>query len=108
MDRATQLSHQIDKIFSSCFRNVKVDLSKKEIYVYWIRSPEGRLWHPYSGGPIYNDSAKQHVKWLKGHLEEFRELLPKAVRQFKIVACELQASNGKLYPVTDAEMVGIS
>ncbi len=69
--------------------NVQVNTATQRIEVYWMRDPQGRLWVPYSGGPLYGEQAKDTARWLAKHIEEFRSLLPKKVRDWPIVLGEL-------------------
>ena len=62
--------------------NVQVNPKLQRIEVYWMRSPEGRLWVPYSGGPLYGEQAKETARWLGTHIE-------KAIRDWPIVVGEL-------------------
>jgi hypothetical protein len=70
--------------------NVQVNLKLRRIEVYWMHDIRGKIWVPYGGGPLYNDQAKDQARWLKAHLEEFRSLLPKKIRDWPIVMGELQ------------------
>ena len=80
----------IDKVRDSFnYHNILVDLKRREIQCHWNRNPQGRIWVPYSGGPLYDEQAKDHARWLAGHITEFRSLLPKDVRDFTIVFGEL-------------------
>lgn len=93
-----KLTDRVREIFDHHY--VQVDAHLRQIQVYWLRDPNGREWVPFGGGPLYNESAKEQARWLKGHIEEFRSLLPKAVRDWPVLVGELDHRN-TYRPATD-------
>jgi hypothetical protein len=77
--------------------NIDIAHTRREIRVYYLRDPRGVEWVPAGGGPLYRQQAIESADWLANHLEEFRELLPKSVRDFAIVFGELDC---RTYPGT--------
>ena len=95
-----------DKVRTTFNRDgVQVNMTKKRIEVYWMRDPRGVVWFPFSGGPIYHQMAMDEAQWLVNHLEEFRCLLPKQIREWPIVLGELSTSTcpGIFHEVTLAK-----
>lgn len=88
MKRKKSLTDKVRKIYER--EGVQVNLSLQRIECYWILDPRGKIWLPYSGGPIYGDAAKDEARWLANHIEEFRSLLPKDIRSWPVVVGELQ------------------
>lgn len=77
-----------DKV-QNTFDRHHVQVTATEIQVYWMKDPRGVCWVPNGGGPLYGEHAKDTARWLAKHIEEFRSLLPKAIRTFPIVLGEL-------------------
>jgi hypothetical protein len=77
-----------------------LEVTHGEIRVYYLRDPRGVEWVPYSGGPLYRKQAIESAAWLARHVEEFRALLPKAIRSSRIVFGELDTRTfpGKFRP----------
>lgn len=75
-------------------------VERGEIRVYWMKGADGREWVPYGGGPLYRDSAQSHVRWLARHLHEYRQFLPKSIREYPIVIGELDTRTypGRFFP----------
>lgn len=94
-----KLTQRIRKRFDR--DHVQVNATDKRIEVYWMRDPRGKVWIPFAGGPLYAEQAIEAAKWLQSHLEEFRSLLPKQLRDFPIVLGELDTRTfpGDFYPV---------
>lgn len=82
-----------DKVRDTFNRDgIQVNMTRQRIEVYWMRDPRGVVWLPFSGGPIYHQMAMDTAQWLAKHLEEFRCLLPKQIRDWPIVLGELSTS----------------
>ena len=90
-----RLTERVQKDFNR--DNVQISERAKQIQCYWNRSPDGKIWIPNSGGPLYSESAKEAAQWLAGHIEEFRSLLPKQIRDWPIVVGERDTRH---YPAT--------
>jgi hypothetical protein len=84
------LTDKVREIFDR--DNVQVNLKDQRIECYWMLDPRGKVWVPYGGGPLYHDQAKDEARWLAKHIEEFRSLLPKAIKDWPIACGELQTS----------------
>ena len=96
---ALTLRDKIRKVFD--YDIIDVSAPKQQILVYFLRDPQGREWVPYGGGPLYRESAISQAAWLARHIAEFRDLLPKACRDWAIVFGELNCRSypGKFYPM---------
>lgn len=85
----SELEEKVRELFD--YSNIYLNEADKKILVayYVTRRPPaygGMLseWIPFSGGPIYGEQALKHCDWLAGHIDKYRELLPKKVRDFSI------------------------
>lgn len=69
-----------------------VQVVSGRIEVYWLNTCQ-KIWVPFSGGPLYNDQAKDAARDLKASILEFRSLLPKAIRDWPVVVGEIDSQN---------------
>lgn len=92
-------TERLRKTFDYQYDNMMV--AHGEIRVYYIRDPQGREWVPFGGGPLYRQQAIDQAAWLARHVDEFRCLLPRHLRQHRIVFGELSSTvyPAKFYPM---------
>ena len=93
-----KLQDRVREIFNC--EIVQVDLKQHQIQVYYMRGGDGVAWVPFGGGPLYHQSAINQAAWTTYHIEQYRELLPKDIRDWQIVFGELSTRTfpGQFYP----------
>ncbi len=84
-----KLTEKVRDIFNAS--NIDVNTDKEIISIWYGITTRPRAynniqtqWIPYSGGPLYGDQALDHCAWLVNHIEKYRELLPKRIRDYSL------------------------
>lgn len=93
-----RLTDKMRTIFNRDTIDVIQEGGNNRIEVYYCRG-QGKVWIPYGGGPLYNDSAIEERDWIAKHIEEYNQLWPVSIRGYKIVRGYIDTNTfpGKFY-----------
>lgn len=90
------MTQSIQNKLRKIFNHDNIEVHGREIHCYYLRN-RGREWVPFGGGPLYGSVAVDHTAWLARHIETYRDLLPKVIRNYRVVFGEF--SDGKFRPL---------